>query len=60
MNNAVWSYPNLNEAIPLGPNLNGAIANCSKLIWSSSSQPGRNSSPGKNFMSSRKAFSLYS
>jgi len=26
MNKAVRSYPKLNEDVPLGPNLNGAIA----------------------------------
>jgi len=26
MNEAVRSYPKLNENVPLGPNLNGAIA----------------------------------
>jgi len=31
-NKAVWSYPKLNEDIPLGPNLNGAIAIWPELI----------------------------
>jgi len=30
------------------------------LLYASGSQPGRNSSPGRNFMSSGKEFPLYS
>ena len=32
INKAVWSYPKLNEAVQLGPNLNGVTAICSKII----------------------------
>jgi len=33
-NKAVWSYSKLEEKVPLGPNLNGAIAIWSELIYS--------------------------
>jgi len=31
-NEAVWSYPELNEDVPLGPKFNGAIVVCPELI----------------------------
>jgi len=31
-NEAVWSHPKLNEDVPRGPKLNGAIVFCSELI----------------------------